>query len=237
SLSVELAIEISDEGFRAQAHDVGNITAVDVFIHRENFAKYEVKGKNTFFIDQKDFTDFIKTARASDELNINVEDNKSTFNLSLSSKGMTKRISLRLLDIPEFKFFEIAKRDFPSSCRMDAELLSEAAKATELGDEHVKLTISTKGLLFQSISTTRTAEANISFIENEQVESTKVNEEPHVSTYSQRFLKQIAKLGKAGEALSLGMGQNFPLRVIFDNIEGQNGYIAIVVAPRDADSE
>ncbi|MHA2172971.1 MAG: hypothetical protein ACXAB7_24185 [Candidatus Kariarchaeaceae archaeon] len=250
SVSDDVAIEISNLGFRAQAIDMGKALVVDAFLSNSVFSEIKAEPSSVFHVDLDDFTDFVKTAKSDDALV--VEDNvaSGTLDLRLQSDEMTKRIALRLNDVVNYKFMKIIDRPFFSECNLDAGLFADAIKAAELGDEHVKLTHTGEKLHFTAASNTRTAEATIHYEGNDKV--TDINfktgtydsrsgekldiPETHTATFGLKYLKRIARIGRSGSIFKISMSDKQPLRIVYP-IDEESGYIAFAVAPRLLEDE
>jgi proliferating cell nuclear antigen PCNA len=255
SVSDDVAIEINENGFRAQAIDIGKALVVDAFLNSEEFTSIDAPVPGVFHIDLDDFTDFIKTAKSNDVLLIRDNDTTNTLDLQLKSSSITKRLSLRLNDVQNHRFMKIKNRTFFSNCKMDAELFAEAVKAAELGDEHVTLNHSEDKLHFSAATTTRTAEATIHYAGNEQTDNIEFRsgtyqsrsgetlEIPKVqkATYGLKFLKRISRIGRVNMNLQLSMSDKEPLRIIYPLNEKEDeeykSYVAFAVAPRLLEEE
>ncbi len=250
AVALEVVIEIGENGFRAQARDQGSTWAVDVFIHKEEFSTWDSKENMTFMIDLKDFSDFIKTARANDELIIDYNE-KDTLDLTLDSIDITKNLSLRLRDVGDFKFMRITERPFFATVEINSILFGEAIKAAELGDEHVSMTLSKAKLYFEAQATSRKAEATINFEGNDSVTILEFQDgeftgrdgethpipDHHTSTYGLKYLKHISKLGKTDSSFKISMSHQNPLRVIIYPKGEETSYVAFAIAPRVRDNE
>ncbi|MFV2014717.1 MAG: hypothetical protein ACC656_04775 [Candidatus Heimdallarchaeota archaeon] len=250
AVALEVAIEISENGFRAQARDQGSTWAVDVFIHKDEFSTWDTEEKMTFMIDLKDFSDFIKTARASDEFILDY-DKKETLDLTLDSKEITKNLSLRLREVGDFKFMRITERPFFATIEIKSELFSDAIKAAELGDEHVTMTLSKDKLYFEAKATSRKAEATINFENNDSIKllefqngeftrrdgQTHPIPDTHSSTFGLKYLKHISKLGKSDSSFKVSMSHQNPLRILIYPKGEETSYVAFAVAPRVRDND
>ncbi|MHA2028055.1 MAG: hypothetical protein ACW99A_08875 [Candidatus Kariarchaeaceae archaeon] len=250
AVALEVAIEIGENGFRAQARDQGSTWAVDVFIHKDEFATWDVAEKMTFMIDLKDFSDFVKTARANDELIVDYNE-KDTLDLTLESTEITKNLALRLRDVGDFKFMRITERPFFATVEIKSELFGEAIKAAELGDEHVTMTLSKDKLYFEAKATSRKAEATINFEGNDSIDIIEFQDgeftardgqthpipDSHASTFGLKYLKHISKLGKSDNSFKLSMSHQNPLRIIIYPKGEETSYVAFAIAPRVRDSD
>lgn len=233
-VSVEVAIEISEQGFRAQAKSAGNTWAVDTFLKKEAFDTYESSETVIFNVDLKDFSDFLKTAKSDDKLEIKDDKERATLDLKLSSEKIVKEMSLRLNEHEDDKFMRIIDKPFDSNCTMITEIFADAVRAAELGDEHVTLTHTADQLHFEAKTPNRSANATILY-NNDYVENVDFKTPgPFVSTFALRYLKHISKVGGASEPLKLSMANNQPLRIVF-SIGSDDGHIAFAVAPRVMD--
>ncbi len=249
SVSEDVTIEISENGFRAQARDIGNAIVVDTFLDKQIFSKIDAPSSGIFHIDLEDFSDFIKTSKSDDSLKIEDNTDRGTLDLELKSSEITKRIQLRLNDVKNHRFMKIIDRKFLSGCEMDAGLFADAVKAAELGDEHVTLTHDKEKLHFTAASNTRSAEATIHYIDNNKVGNVNFETgtyqnrsgdtvqipEVHEATFGLKFLKRISKIGRSGQTLKLSMTNSEPLRIIYtidDEDNEEQGYVAFAVAPR-----
>ena len=247
AVSIDVVIEISDKGFRAQARDQSTSWLVDVFMDKSMFTTYDVNNPIVFKVDLKDYSDFIKTARSDESLEINDNREKNTLDLKLKSNQITKQMSLKLQDVEDYKFLPIMERPFHSNARIGSELFNDAVKAAELGDDHVTLTHTKDSLHFESTTTARTAKATIQYKDNDQVSDVEFKQgkfrnrageeedipQVHVATYAHRYLKHVARLGKS-DTILLGMGNASPIRLAM-SFEGGKGHIAFAIAPRIQD--
>lgn len=252
-VSDDVAIEISENGFRAQARQEGAAWAVDVFLDKELFENITAPSPVIFHVDLKDFSDFIKTARSNDKLEITDNLEKGTLDIKLSSKEITKYFSLRLNNVENYRFMKIMDRPFLTYCIIDTDLFADAIKAAELGEAHVSIKHNREKLHFVATSPIRTAEAVITY-PNDKVEAhhksgqIKVRDKDgnvidmditedftHEATYGLKFLKHISKIGRSDSKLKLSMNHQQPIRLVYQlETEGDEiqSYIAFAVAPR-----
>lgn len=254
-VSDDVAIEISDNGFRAQARQEGAAWAVDVFLDKEIFTKIDIATPVIFHVDLKDFSDFIKTSKANDTLEITDNQSKKTLDIKLSSDELMKHFALKLNSVENYRFMKIIDRPFLTECVIETELFADAIRAAELGDAHVTIKHNKEKLQFEATSPIRFAEAIINY-PNDKVSDIefrsgqiKVRDKDgnasdldvtetftHEATYGLKFLKHISKIGKSDNTLRLSMNHQQPIRIVYTlevgKDEGEGGYIAFAVAPR-----
>jgi len=238
----DIYLEISTDGLRAHCLGIGGAWAADAVLNRSNFSDIDVDGTSTYYVKLKDFADFMKTVQSNDDLTIRENSDKGTLELILKSDQMTKKIAIRIQSLSEefkIKQFMRAEGAAKAKAELQTDLFAQAVKAAELGGEEVTFTTNALGLKLEATDTNKSAEAHISYKNNENVKNIELAEEDtdYQSIFKLEYLRHISRVGKSGDNISVWLlDTNGPLILAYffqkDADEAQVGYLGFAIAPR-----
>jgi proliferating cell nuclear antigen PCNA len=235
NISEGIMIDLNEQGFNLQVTLAGMVWAIEANIAKDKFSIFEIEDSYICQLNLKEFTDFIKTAAASDTLVIELSEKKESLELILQKKNMIRQMNLRLLNVQEdyrFRNLVNATTKFEGSFTINSSLFSEVIKTIELAGTHVSILMNKEKIIFKSEGTSKSVNVEID-MDNEEISNFKFDGDKATSLFGIEYLSNITKFSKIQDHFLICMGENKPILTIF-KFDDDAGYVAIAIAQRSA---
>ncbi len=222
SLVSEARFHFKDEGLHSRAVDPANVAMVIVDIPRESFDAYRVDEEKTVGVDVNRVYDILKTVKKKDLVEIKIED-ESHMKVKFGSVEYT----VALIDPSAIrKEPKIPELDLPAKIVLDAGEFKKAIQAADKIADHVIFRSDETGFYIE-------AEGDIDKITFHmgEMELIEFNRESARSMFSVEYLKEFVKIAGSGDIVTIHLGNNYPVRLIFDVADGKLK-VEYILAPR-----
>ncbi len=222
SLVSEARFHFKEEGLHSRAVDPANVAMVIVDIPRESFDAYRVDEEKTVGVDVNRVYDILKTVKKKDLVEIKIED-ESHMKVKFGSVEYT----VALIDPSAIrKEPKIPELDLPAKIVLDAGEFKKAIQAADKIADHVIFRSDETGFYIE-------AEGDIDKITFHmgEMELIEFNRESARSMFSVEYLKEFVKIAGSGDIVTIHLGNNYPVRLIFDVADGKLK-VEYILAPR-----
>jgi len=220
----ETELHITKEGIKMIAADRAVVAVVDFFLNREAFDEYNNDKDSKIGINLLSLLQILKRAGINDTLNMKLLDDR----LELVLKGeSTRRFTLPLIDISKEETPPLDKLEFPTSLKIDSEILNSGIEDAELITDSIVFTISKEQFVMKAESDSSSTQLEL--VPGGELDITKIND-PVRARYSLDYLKKIFKARKLAEETMIALATDYPMRIQF-NVEGKMS-LSFILAPR-----
>ncbi len=222
SLVSEARFHFKDEGLHSRAVDPANVAMVIVDIPRDSFEAYRMDEEKTVGVDVNRVYDILKTVKKKDLVELKIED-ESHMKIKFGSVEYT----VALIDPSAIrKEPRIPELELPAKIVLDAGEFKKAIQAADKISDHVVFRSDETGFYIE-------AEGDIDKITFHmgEMELIEFNRESARSMFSIEYLKEFVKIASSGDILTIYLGNNYPVRLIFDVADGRLK-VEYILAPR-----
>ncbi|MEM0001417.1 MAG: proliferating cell nuclear antigen (pcna) [Desulfurococcaceae archaeon] len=223
----EASFKINEEGVRLRAMDPSGVALVDFYIPHNAFYEFDVSNEVNIGVNMDELAKVLRRARKGDELVLEMTQ-LGKLGVYLEGRGsrrfMLPSIELSYQEIPEISFEESFK------CKILPKLFKDIVKELEAISDAIELYApeNSDALYFKAESEIAEAEIVLSSASGALIEYESTKEAR--SKYTIDYLSDIVTASQAAETLSLGFGNETPLKMIYELPGG--GTLQFYVAPR-----
>jgi len=222
SLVSEARFHFKDEGLHSRAVDPSNVAMVIVDIPRDSFEVYKVDEEKIVGVDVNRVYDILKAVKRKDLVELKVEDDSH-----MKVKFGSVEYTVALIDPSAIrKEPRIPELELPAKIVLDAGEFKKAIQAADKISDHVVFKSDETGFYIE-------AEGDIDKITFHmgEIELIEFNKESARSMFSVEYLKEFVKIASSGDILTIYLGNNYPVRLIFDVVDGRLK-VEYILAPR-----
>ncbi len=220
----ETELHITKEGIKMISADRAVVAVVDFFLSSEAFDEYKHDKDARIGINLLSFLQILRRAGVNDALQMKLLDNR----LELVLKGgSTRRFTLPLIDISKEETPPLDKLEFPTTMRINSEILNSGIEDAELVTDSIVFTLSNDQFMMKADSDSSSAQLEL--VPGSELDITQLKE-PVRARYSLDYLKKIFKARKLAEEALIGMATDYPMKIQFD-VEGKM-QLTFILAPR-----
>jgi proliferating cell nuclear antigen len=222
ALVSEARFHFTAEGLHSRAVDPANVAMVIVDVSRESFEVYKVDEDKTIGVDVNRVYDISKSIKSGELVELKLEDDSS-----LKIKFGSVEYSVALIDPSAIrKEPKVPSLELPAKIVLDAGEFKKAITAADKISDHV---------VFRSDETGFYIEAEgdvdrITFHMNE-AELIEFNRAEARSMFSIEYLQEFIKTASPGDILTIYLGNNYPVRLLFEVADGK-AKVEYILAPR-----
>jgi len=222
ALVSETRMHFLEKGLHSRAVDPANVAMVIVDVPRDSFEAYTIDEEKTIGVDVDRIFDISKSIKAKDLVELSLADESM-----LKIKFGSVEYSVSLIDPSAIrKEPKIPELDLPAKAVMDAGEFKKAISAADKISDHV---------IFRSDGTGFYIEAKgdvdrITFHMSE-AELIEFNGGEAKSMFSVDYLKEFCKVAGSGDLLTIHLGTNYPVRLVFELVGGKVK-VEYILAPR-----
>jgi len=221
----EAEFVLNESGLAIKATDPSQISMVDFSLPKASFKEFDVSSETKIGLDLSYLSQVMSRAKASDALELSLEDDKSSIKVSFI--GSSKRsFSLPVIDISSSDIPN-PKIEFDASMVFQAGLLQDALKDSALITNHVSLEADPEGFYVKAKSSKGTVNSE-TLKSDKSVKSLEVKSETK-SMFPLDYLQDMVKATSSGDEVSLEMKSNAPVKLSY-KIGGAE--ITYFLAPR-----
>ncbi len=220
ALVSEARFHFKDEGMHSRAVDPANVAMVIVDVPSESFEAYSAE-EDVIGVDVNRIYDISKTIKSKELVEIKVEESTMTI------KFGSVQYSVQLIDPSAIrKEPKVPNLELPAKIVMDAGEFKKVIQAADKISDHVVFRSDDTGFYIEAEGDVDKIEFHMS--ESELIEFNKASAR---SMFSVEYLKEFVKIAGSGDILTIYLGTNYPVRLIFDVCDGK-AKVEYILAPR-----
>jgi proliferating cell nuclear antigen len=221
-LVAETRFKITSDAMHVVAMDPANVAMVIFKLISSTFVEYDVKQETSITINLPGFKQVLRRAKPTDQLTLEVEENK----LKIILKGAsTRTFHLPLIDAEE-KEQKIPDLKFAATITMDSATLNDAIEDVDIIGESVSFIAEENK--FVVMSSGDLSKAKVEMPSNDATKI--VASEKQRSKYSIEYLKKMIAGGKLADKAVIKFSNDYPLRLEYTVLNKMQ--LAFILAPR-----
>jgi len=220
----ECKLHIEADGIGIRAIDPANVGMVDLSVDNAAFDSYETTGI-TIGVRLKNLTELFSVATAGDQFHLHLDE--ETNKLIVEVSGVTRSIALvdpdsvrQEPDLPDL--------DLSSTLFIEANQLNRGIKAADMVSDQIALGINPDEDVFYVEADGDTDDVSYEIPEDDLIDLS--SGDAH-SLFDLNYVKNIQKATGSDDELKLELGDDFPIKVHYDIIDG-DGDVTHMIAPR-----
>ena len=227
-------LRFDKEGLKIKETDPTMISMVDFNFSKKNFSDYDVMESRGLAISISQLNQILRRLNADNKLKIECMKDKNTFDLIILGGANVKKFSIPILELENKKIPNI-NLDFETVVEINKKILSEVILDAGVVGETLSFAADKDKLYFFSQDDMNKVEMDMDK-KNEDIYffSFTSSLDKLKSKYSLEYLKKIEKGGKLSDAVKLEFGNDYPLKMTFEN-KDKSVSISYVLAPRVED--
>ncbi|AEA47391.1 DNA polymerase sliding clamp [Archaeoglobus veneficus] len=222
ALVSEARFHFNSDGLHSRAVDPANVAMVIVDVPKDSFEVYKVDEEKTIGVDVNRVFDISKAIKSGELVEMKVEDETS-----LMIKFGSVQYSVALIDPSAIrKEPKVPSLELPAKIVLDAGEFKKAINAADKISDHVVFRSDETGFYIE-------AEGDVDRIEfhMSEAELIEFNRGVARSMFSIEYLKEFVKTAGSGDVLTIYLGNNYPVRLVFEVADGK-AKVEYILAPR-----
>jgi proliferating cell nuclear antigen len=218
----EAKFKIKKDSIEMIAMDPANVAMVVFRLLSSSFVEYTVKEETVIAINLNNLKQVLRRVKASDNLALEVADNK----LKLTLSGNTVRtFFLPLIDIDE-KEQKVPDLKFKTTITCPSSMLNDAIEDVEIIAESVTLMAEEK-----KFSVSAAGDSSKALVEIKPEENVTIKTEEKVkSKYSIEYLKKMIQGSKISTQVEISFNKDYPLKLEYKELDKIQ--LMFILAPR-----
>ncbi|WP_456368984.1 DNA polymerase sliding clamp [Geoglobus sp.] len=222
ALVSEARFHFREEGLHSRAVDPANVAMVIVDVSKENLEAYSIDEEKTVGVDVNRIYDIAKSIKKNELVELKVEDEAT-----LKVKFGSVEYSVALIDPSAIrKEPKVPNLELPARIVLDAGEFKKAIAAADRISDHVVFRSDSTGFYIE-------AEGDVDRIvfHMSEAELIEFNRAEARSMFSVEYLKEFVKVAGSGDLLTIHLGTNYPVRLVFETADGK-ARVEYILAPR-----
>ncbi len=222
ALVSEARLHFNSDGLHSRAVDPANVAMVIVTIPSTSFEVCKVDEEKVIGVDVNRIYDISKSIKSDELVELKIEDETT-----LKVKFGSVNYSVALIDPSAIrKEPKVPNLELPAKIVLDAGEFRKAILAADKISDHVVFRSDETGFYIE-------AEGDVDRIEfhMSDAELIEFNKGEARSMFSIEYLKEFVKLAGSGDVLTTYLGNNYPVRLVFDVCDGKVK-VEYILAPR-----
>ncbi len=222
ALVSEARFHFMDDRIHSRAVDPANVAMVIFDVTKENLEAYTLDEEKTVGVDVNRIYDIAKSIKKNELVELKVEDEAT-----LKVKFGSVEYSVSLIDPSAIrKEPKIPNLELPAKIVLDAGEFKKAIAAADRISDHVVFRSDSTGFYIE-------AEGDVDRIvfHMSETELIEFNRAEARSMFSIEYLKEFMKVAGTGDLLTVHLGTNYPVRLVFDT-SGGKARVEYILAPR-----
>lgn len=217
--------KISKDGIALTAADRATIVVVDFEMKSSCFEEYLCDKDESIGLNIENFLQILRRADKGDKLTLSLEENK----LFIKMEGNTRRkFSMPLLEIAESEVPSLEQLNFPATLQIKTLVFEKGLDDAGIVADNVILEADENGFTIKTEEDANSMEMKLQKDSEGLIDIDA--KEPVRSRYSLEYLKKMMKAGKISDVLTLKMGKDYPIKMIFSQPDKVS--MTFVLAPR-----
>ncbi len=224
ALVSEARFHFKQEGFHSRAVDPANVAMVIVEVPAESFEAYTIESEEeeeVIGVDVNRVYDISKTMKKKELVELKVEE------AEMIIKFGSVQYSVQLIDPSAIrKEPKVPSLDLPAKIVLDAGEFKKVITAADKVSDHVVFRSDDTGFYIEAKGDVDRIEFHMS-----EAELIEFNKAVARSMFSVEYLKEFVKIAGSGDLLTIYLGTNYPVRLVFDVCDGKVK-VEYILAPR-----
>jgi len=222
TLVSEAKWHFKEEGLHSRAVDPANVAMVIVDVSRENMEAYSIDEEKVVGVDVNRIYDIAKSIKKNELVELQVEDETR-----LKVKFGSVEYRVTLIDPAAIrKEPKIPQLDLPAKIVLDAGEFKKAITAADKISDHVVFRSDETGFYIEAegdVDKITFHMSDVNLIEFNKVEAR--------SMFGIAYLLEFCKVAGSGDLLTIYLGTDYPVRLVFDVADGKVR-VEYILAPR-----
>ena len=220
----ECKIRLEEDGLSIRAVDPANVGMVDLTLSADAFESYGADG-GLIGVDLTRLDDIAGMANSGQLVELELDE--QTRKLEIRIDGL--EYTLALIDPDSIRQEpDIPELDLPAEIVLPGEEIDRAVTAAEMVSDHIALGVDGASELFYVDAEGDTDDVHFELTREELIEL--AAGDAH-SLFSLDYLSDMNKAIASDAAVTLDLGEEYPVKLHFDIAEG-NGHVTYMLAPR-----
>ena len=223
----ECKLHLEEEGLRTRAVDPANVGMVESELGAAAFESYEATG-GLIGINLSRFEDVIGMADAGQLIHLELDE--ETRKLHIDIEGLS--YTLALIDPDSIRGEpDLPDLDLGLEVVLEGRHINRGVTAADMVSDHIRLRSGETDAgedAFVIEAEGDTDDVEVTLDRDEVID---LQQAPASSLYSLDYLKDMNKAIDAGAEVTIELGEEYPVNLFFDTVEGQ-GSVRFMLAPR-----
>ena len=217
------------DGISLKVADPTMVTLIDFKFLATEFQKYDLKGTVEIPLNIENLLSFLKRARSDDKVTFELDAESNKFKITLEGNS-TRNFTLPLIEIDNANTPSM-NLNFGAKVDRKASVIEDGIGDADIITDTIILSAEKDKFIISAAGDTSKTELILSKDSDDLI---KLDiEEPVKSKFSLDYLKKIIKASKITDSVSLGIGNDYPLEIIFRKLDKVQ--ISYILAPRVED--
>jgi len=222
ALVSESRMHFLEKGLHSRAVDPANVAMVIVDVPRDSFEAYNIDEEKTLGVDMDRVFDISKSISAKDLVELSIQD-ESTLRIKFGSV----EYKVALIDPSAIrKEPKIPELELPAKIVIDAGEFKKAISAVEKISDQVVFQSDRDGFRIEA-----KGDVDSIVFQMSETELIEFNGGEAKSMFSVDYLKEFCKVAGSGDLLTINLGTNYPVRLVFE-LAGGKVEVEYILAPR-----
>lgn len=220
----ECKIHLEDDGLAIRAVDPANVGMIDLKLDAAAFESYNGNGA-VIGVNLERLTDIAGMADSGQLMNLNLKQEVGKLNIQIG--GLT--YNLALIDPDSIREEpDVPELDLPAEVIIEANELQRGIKAADMVSDHIRLSVDAAEEIFHITAEGDTDDVDLNLPRDDLIDLTAGEAD---SLYSLDYLQDMVKAMPNDAAITLDLGEEFPVKLHYDFGEG-TGHTTYMLAPR-----
>ena len=220
-------------GIELSAADRTMVSFIDFKLKSSAFEKYVCDKDVNVGVNLLNFLTVLKRANIDDKLTLSLDEKENKLEILLEGNSV-RRFALPLLQISKRETPDVDQllKKFSADAEVSSSILEQGINDADIIADSVIIELSPDKLRMYAEGNSSKSELKL-FKGTDTL--TKLNSKEIVSArYSLDYLKKMIKGSRISDKVKMMLGEDFPLRLVFEN---DNTFLGLILAPRVAESE
>lgn len=218
----EAKFHLTPSGLTLKAVDPAHVAMVDLTLSSKAFEEYKAT-EMEIGVELEKLKDVLKLAGSGDS--VKFEYQEDAHRLVITIGNLVRRMSL--VDTQGMSDPKVPNLNLPNKVTLKADELLTGIRASEGVSDHVALVADPE--FFQLLAEGDNDSVDLRLAKDQMVEL--VAKERSKSLFSLDYFSNMIKAVGSGDALTMSLGSDFPVRMEFDIADG-HGHVTYLLAPR-----
>lgn len=222
SLVDEAKFAVTKDGLRLKAVDAAHVAMVELVLSPKAFDEFKADDVE-LGMDLDKLKDIMKLAGSGDTVRFDYKEDDHRLVVSIGN--LVRRMSL--VDTAGMPDPKVPNLNLPNKVTIISDEMAKGIKASEAISDHIALVVDPE--FFELVAEGDADSVNLKLTKDKLVklEST----ERSKSLFSLDYFSNMIKAVRSGEAVTMHLGSDYPVRMEFDIADG-NGHVVYLLAPR-----
>ena len=223
----EAKIQVTPEGVSLKAVDPAHVAMVDLSIGKKAFVEYKATDMD-MGVDLDKLKDILKLAASGDAIELEYKEDQHRLVFKIGH--VTRRMAL--VDTANMGDPKVPNLNLPNQVTLLAKELKNGIRASEAVSDHIALVA--HGKSFELIADGDTDQVHLSLADGDLIKIQAPDKSR--SLFSLDYFSNMSKVVADGNAVTLHLGTDYPVKVEFDIADGA-GHIIYLLAPASSPSK